>query len=62
MLEIPIVDKTELKSLYDFKLTWDSTDQTRVKESIKQSLLDQLGLELLPSREPVEMLVVEQVK
>ena len=30
--------------------------------SLKHALLDQLGLELVPSREPVEMLVVEKVK
>jgi uncharacterized protein (TIGR03435 family) len=62
MLEIPIVDQTGLKGLYDFKLTWDGSDQTQYKESIKQALLDQFGLELVPGREPVEMLVVEKVK
>jgi uncharacterized protein (TIGR03435 family) len=29
---------------------------------LKQALLDQLGLELEPSSEPVEMLVVERAK
>jgi hypothetical protein len=29
---------------------------------LKQALLDQIGLELVPGREPVEMLVVEKVK
>jgi hypothetical protein len=28
----------------------------------RKALLDQLGLELVPSREPIEMLVVEKVK
>ncbi len=31
-------------------------------ETLKKALLDQLGLELVPDREPVEMLVVEKVK
>ncbi len=62
MLEIPVIDQTGLKGLYDFKLTWDSSDQTRVKESIKQSLLDQLGFELVPTNVPFEMLVVEKVQ
>jgi uncharacterized protein (TIGR03435 family) len=62
MLEIPVVDQTELKGLYDFKLTWDNSDQTRVTESIKQSLLDQLGFELVPTNMPFEMLVVEKDK
>jgi hypothetical protein len=29
---------------------------------LNKTLLDQLGLELVPSREPIEMLVVEKVK
>jgi hypothetical protein len=29
---------------------------------LKQAVLDQLGLELVPSYEPIEMLVVEKVK
>jgi hypothetical protein len=29
---------------------------------LKQVVLDQLGLELVPSREPIEMLVVEKAK
>jgi hypothetical protein len=28
----------------------------------KRVVLDQLGLELMPSREPIEMLVVEKAK
>ena len=31
-------------------------------ETLKKAMLDQLGLELVPSHEPVEMLVVEKVK
>ena len=33
-----------------------------ILEALKEALLDQLGLELVPSREPIEMLVVEKVK
>jgi len=29
---------------------------------LQQALLEQLGLELVPSREPIEMLMVEKVK
>jgi uncharacterized protein (TIGR03435 family) len=29
---------------------------------LNRALIDQLGLELVPSREPVEMLVVEKVQ
>jgi uncharacterized protein (TIGR03435 family) len=31
-------------------------------ETLKKAMLDQLGLELVPSHEPVEMLVVEKVQ
>ena len=31
------------------------------KEHIREAILDQLGLELVPGREPIEMLVVEYV-
>ncbi len=34
----------------------------RAVEALKQAVLDTLGLELVPSREPVEMLVVEKAK
>lgn len=62
MLEVPIVDQTGLNGAFDYKLAWDGSDQTRYKDSIRQSLIEQLGLELVPGRKPVEMLVVEKVK
>jgi uncharacterized protein (TIGR03435 family) len=59
----PVIDQTGLANKYDFFLKWDDAVPTHPnKEGIKQALLEQLGLELVPSREPVEMLVVEKVK
>ncbi len=61
--QVPIVDQTGLTQKYDFTLKWDEPDQKRPNnEGLKQALLDQLGLELVPSREPIEMLVVEKAK
>ena len=49
---------------FDINLKWDDgkEGQPHNFENLKQSLLDQLGLELVPSREPIEVLVVEKAK
>lgn len=64
-LNIPVIDRTDLKGNFDFDLKWDAQwdEQGKHKpDTFKQALLDQLGLDLVPSREPIEMLVVEKVK
>ena len=59
----PIVDQTGLAERYDFTLKWDETGAKQPNlEGLKQALRDQLGLELVPAREPVEILIVEKVK
>jgi uncharacterized protein (TIGR03435 family) len=58
--EKPVINQTGLNGLYDFRLKVDW--KKRDPAAVKQDLLDQLGLELVPSREPIEMLVVEKVK
>jgi uncharacterized protein (TIGR03435 family) len=61
--EIPVIDRTGMADRFDFDLKWDELDwQHRNPEALKQVLLDQLGLKLVPSRESIEMLVVERVK
>jgi uncharacterized protein (TIGR03435 family) len=60
-LGIPVVDQTGLAGRFDIDLKLDEQDVLQHDpEALKQVLLDQLGLELVPSREPVEMLVVEK--
>ncbi len=62
-LKTPVLDQTGLEESYDLSLTWDETDWHRPNPSgLKQALLDQLGLELVPTNMPIEMLVVEKVK
>ena len=56
----PVIDQTDLKDAFDFKLEWDSNDGNL--DNLKRALVEQLGLELVPSREPIEMLVVEKAK
>ncbi len=55
---IPVLDQTSLAGEYDFDLRWDPANL----ETLKQALQDQLGLELVPAKMPVEMLVVEKAK
>jgi uncharacterized protein (TIGR03435 family) len=58
-LQIPVVDQTGLTNEYDFSLRWDGPDSRQPdSEGLKQALLDQLGLELVPTNMPIEMLVV----
>ena len=64
----PTLDRSGISRHYDFDIQWAeqkwSSPEARMS-AIKQALLnqlDQFGLELVPSREPIEMLVVEKVK
>jgi uncharacterized protein (TIGR03435 family) len=59
----PVIDETRLTQKYSGSLKWNpQSDETAELKEIQNSLSDQLGLELVPSREPIEMLVVEKVK
>ncbi len=61
--QIPIVDQTGLKEHYDFSLRWDESDWRHPNlDGLKQALREQLGLELVPTNMPIEMLVVEKTK
>jgi RNA polymerase sigma factor (sigma-70 family) len=60
--QIPVFDRTGLTNKFDIDFKWQRKNGDAEKEALKQALLDQLGLELVPSREPIEMLVVEKVK
>ena len=63
MVNLPVEDQTGLTDQYSFELTWNErSEQDPNHNALKQALLDQTGLELVPSREPIEMLVVEKVK
>jgi len=61
-LKIPVVDKTGLEGNVDFVLHYPMGSRLEDQENLKTSLLNELGLELVPGREPVEMLVIEKVK
>lgn len=62
----PVLDQTGLTNKYDIILDWNGlpypTQNYENSDSLKKVLLDQLGLELVPDRKRIEMLVVEQAK
>jgi uncharacterized protein (TIGR03435 family) len=61
--KIPVIDQTGLAGSFDFHLKWNqSDDQSLNLENLKQALTDQLGLELVPTNMPIEMLVVDKAK
>jgi uncharacterized protein (TIGR03435 family) len=60
LLQIPTVDQTGLIENFDINLKWNRIDPQH--DSLKNALLDQLGLKFVPGREPIEMLVVERAK
>ena len=62
-LQIPVIDQTGLVGNYDFDFPEDLGATPAEKlEKAKQWLLAELGLKLAPSREPIEMLVVEKTQ
>ena len=60
---MPIVDETGLTGSYNLDLRWKvKTDPNANQEALKQALIEQLGLELVPVHKAVEMLIVEKVQ
>jgi uncharacterized protein (TIGR03435 family) len=58
---MPVIDQTGLTQHFSIDLKWNELGRQDPKHNaLKQALLDQLGLVLVPSRQPVEMLVVEK--
>ncbi|HEY5233065.1 MAG TPA: TIGR03435 family protein [Verrucomicrobiae bacterium] len=58
--EIPVIDQTSRRRNFDADLVWDR--KTNSNENLKQALIDQLGLELVPGVAPIEFLIVEKVQ
>lgn len=56
LLKRPVLDKTRVDGSFDWELTCEDTDP----QSIADAVSKQLGLRLIPAREPVEMLMVEK--
>ena len=62
----PVVDQTGLTQRFNIDLQWSDIGNWRNTDSdhpgLRQALLDQLGLELVPDNLPVELLVVQKSK
>lgn len=61
----PVLDRTGLTNRYTFVFPWKVEGRQResfIKNELQDNLANQLGLELVPSREPIEMLVVEKAQ
>ncbi|MGZ5545379.1 MAG: TIGR03435 family protein [Limisphaerales bacterium] len=53
---VPILDETGVKKKFNITLNWGDWN----KEAIRKALLEQCGLELMPARKRIEVLVVEK--
>jgi uncharacterized protein (TIGR03435 family) len=60
--KMPVIDQTGITQHFSTELRWKEVRGHPNHEGMEQALLDQLGLELVPDHQPVEMLVVEKVK
>ena len=60
---LPVLDRSNVSGHYNFEFQWPSpiTGTPQAGSAIREQLA-QFGLELVPSREPIEMLVVENAK
>jgi uncharacterized protein (TIGR03435 family) len=61
-LEIPVTDHTGLKGNYDVDLKWTWRRGQSETNAFKEAMLAQLGLELVPAREKIDILVIEKDK
>jgi len=62
----PVVDKTNLTGKYDFTLEYAPAARAAADEigkpSVFTALEEQLGLKLVPSKEPVDVLVIDSIE
>lgn len=61
--QIPVIDHSGVTGNLDIDLKWSEENwESHNPAGLKQALLDQLGLELVSTNMPIEILVVERVK
>jgi uncharacterized protein (TIGR03435 family) len=57
----PVLNETGLSGRYDLKLQWRPKPGESEKDAYCRALSEQLGLELVPDRAPIQTLIVERV-
>jgi len=56
-----IIDQTALAGRYDIDFNYTQNDEKSLNlDNMNQALMDQLGLDLVPSRESIKVLVIEK--
>jgi uncharacterized protein (TIGR03435 family) len=58
---VPIIDQTGFTQHFSMDLRWRETAGQPNPEGLKKAMLDRLGLELVPTNMPVEMLLMERI-
>jgi uncharacterized protein (TIGR03435 family) len=61
----PVQDLTGLKGRYDFKMKWSRSDDSPAQSeypSIFVALREQLGLDLIPKKAPIDFIVIDHVE
>ena len=61
LLKTIVHDQTEIPGRYDIELQWQRQATETEAEAFKRAVLEQLGLEFVPSRESLNYLIVEKV-
>jgi hypothetical protein len=61
-LQAPVTDRTGLKGNFDVDLKWTWGRGQPETNAFKEAMLAQLGLELVPAREKIDILVIEKDK
>jgi uncharacterized protein (TIGR03435 family) len=62
-LGTPVIEETKLTNNFDISLNWKQANwKNNSSDELKRALLNDLGLELVPTNMPIEILVVEKVR
>ena len=61
LLKTIVHNQTEIQGRYDITLQWQRTAAETEAEAFKRAVLEQLGLEFVPSRESLKYLIVEKI-
>jgi uncharacterized protein (TIGR03435 family) len=62
ILHTPVIDQTRIVGDYNCTLRWSQRPGESVDDAFKRAVSEQLGLEFVPGRKSIPMLVVERVK